>query len=222
MSRTGKVFKQRSRQVSGRFGAIDVLVNNAGFGLFGLFESASREKIQEQFDVNVFGVMDVTRAILPHFRKNKRGLVINVSSAGGIITLPLMSLYISTKFAIEGFSESLAYELSSQNIVVKLVEPGGVSTDFHKRSGEEYAQSVTVQGYEGFVAHTNKIFDQMRAAPLSTPEEIAEVIFEAATDGTSRLRYQIIKDIRPFVDAKREMSERDYEEFMRARFLPRS
>jgi short-subunit dehydrogenase len=104
----------------GRFGAIEALVNNAGFGLYGLFESTSREKIQEQFDVNVFGVMEVTRAILPHFRKNKRGLIINVSSAGGIVTLPLMSVYLSTKFAIEGFSESLAYELSSQNIVVKL------------------------------------------------------------------------------------------------------
>ena len=204
-----------------RFGIIGALVNNAGFGLYGLFESTPREKVREQFDVNVFGVMEVTRAILPHFRKNKHGLIINVSSAGGIVPLPLMSLYISTKFAIEGFSESLSYELSSQNIVVKLVEPGGVSTPFHNRSAEEYAQGVAVAGYEGFLAHMNKLFDQMRAAPLSTPEEIAEVIFEAATDGTSRLRYQAVKDIKPLVDARREMSERHFEEFMRARFLPK-
>jgi short-subunit dehydrogenase len=134
----------------------------------------------------------------------------------------MMSLYISSKFAIEGFSESLAYELSSQNIIVKIVEPGGVATAFHKRTGEEYGQSRTIQGYEGFVAHMDKLFEKMRAAPLSTPEEIAEVIFEATTDGTSRLRYQRIKDVEPFVKARREMPEQDYMEFMRAQFLPKS
>jgi NAD(P)-dependent dehydrogenase (short-subunit alcohol dehydrogenase family) len=95
-----------------RFGTIDVLINNAGFGLFGVFEATSREKIQEQFDVNVFGVMDVTRAILPHFRKNKGGLIINVSSGAGIFALPMISLYCASKFALEGFSESLSYELA--------------------------------------------------------------------------------------------------------------
>ena len=110
-----------------RFGKIDVLINNAGFGLFGVFETISREKVQEQFDVNVFGVMEVTRAILPHFRKTKGGLILNISSGAGIYTLPLISLYCATKFALEGFSESLAYELTSQNIVVKIIEWAGSS-----------------------------------------------------------------------------------------------
>ena len=101
-----------------RFGRIDALINNAGFGRYGLFEAIPREKIQEQFDVNVFGVMDVTRAILPHFRKNKGGMIVNVSSGAGIFTLPMISLYCATKYALEGFSESLAYELASQNIGV--------------------------------------------------------------------------------------------------------
>lgn len=82
-----------------RFGRIDTLINNAGFGLFGLFEATSREKIQEQFDVNVFGVMDVTRAILPHLRKNQGGLILNASSGAGIFTLPTISLYHASKFA---------------------------------------------------------------------------------------------------------------------------
>src|SRR5580704_19438495 len=128
-----------------RFGKIDALINNAGFGLYGVFEATSREKVLEQFDVNVFGVMDVTRAILPHFRKNKGGLVINISSGAGIFTLPMLSLYCASKFALEGFSESLSYELASQKIAVKIVEPGGVvSTNFGKRSGAEAAQNHSI------------------------------------------------------------------------------
>jgi NAD(P)-dependent dehydrogenase (short-subunit alcohol dehydrogenase family) len=88
-----------------RFGRIDALINNAGFGLF---EVTPREKIWEQFDVNIFGVMDVTRAILPHFRSNKGGTIINISSGAGVFTLPLISLYCASKFALEGFSESLS------------------------------------------------------------------------------------------------------------------
>ena len=91
-----------------RFGRIDALVNNAGFGLFGLFEATPKEKIQEQFAVNVFGVMNVTRAILPHFRQNKGGIILNIGSGAGVFGLPMISLYCASKFALEGFSESLA------------------------------------------------------------------------------------------------------------------
>jgi NAD(P)-dependent dehydrogenase (short-subunit alcohol dehydrogenase family) len=205
-----------------RFGRIDVLINNAGFGQYGLFEAISREKIQEQFDVNVFGVMDVTRAILPHFRKNKGGLIINISSGAGIFTLPMLSLYCASKFALEGFSESLAYELASQNIVVKIVEPGGVvSTNFGKRSGEEAAQNVALADYDAFVARTNAVFAGLRTARRATEVDVAEVIFEAATDGTNQLRYVATADIAPLVKARRETSEQEYIAFMRSRFLLR-
>ena len=106
-----------------RVGTIDTLIDDR-LRPVRVFEATSREKIREQFDVNVFGVMDVTRAILPHFRKNKGGLIINVSCRYGIFTLPMLSLYCASKFALEGFSESLSYELASQKIVVKIVEPG--------------------------------------------------------------------------------------------------
>src|SRR2546422_4940572 len=92
-----------------RFRRIEVVINNAGFGLFGLFEATPLEKVREQFEVNVFGVMDVTRSILPHFRKNKGGLILNVSSGAGVFALPMISLYCASKFALEGFSESLSY-----------------------------------------------------------------------------------------------------------------
>jgi NAD(P)-dependent dehydrogenase (short-subunit alcohol dehydrogenase family) len=203
-----------------RFGKIDALINNAGFGLFGVFEATSREKIQEQFDVNVFGVMDVTRAILPHFRNNKGGLIINVSSGAGVFTLPMISLYCASKFALEGFSESLSYELASQNIGVKIVEPGGVvSTDFGKRSRQEAAHNIALADYDEFFAHTNAIFDGLRAQRLATEEQVAEVIFSAVTDGTDQLRYVATNDIAPLVKARRETSEQEYITFMRSHFL---
>ncbi|HYA88225.1 MAG TPA: SDR family NAD(P)-dependent oxidoreductase [Nitrospirota bacterium] len=122
-----------------RFGRSDALINIAGFGLAGVFEPIPRGKVLEQFDINVFGVMEVTRVILPHFRKQMGGLIINISSRAGIVGLPMLSLYCAAKYALEGFSESLAYELASQNNVVKNVEPsGGVSiTNFSERMGRE-------------------------------------------------------------------------------------
>lgn len=203
-----------------RFGRIDALINNAGFSLFGVFEAISREKIQEQFDVNVFGVMDVTRAILPHFRKNKGGLVINMSSGAGIFTLPMISLYCASKFALEGFSEALAYELASQNITVKLVEPhGGVtSTNFTERSAQSLAKDASLTDYDDFVARTGAAFARMTAARTMSADEVAQVIYGAATDGTDRLRYLVGDDSRGFIKARQEMSEQDYVEFMRSRF----
>jgi NAD(P)-dependent dehydrogenase (short-subunit alcohol dehydrogenase family) len=205
-----------------RFGRIDVLINNAGFGLFGVFEATSREKIREQFDVNVFGVMDVTRAILPHFRKNKGGLIINVSSGAGIFALPMISLYCASKFALEGFSESLSYELASQNIVVKIVEPGGVvSTNFGKRSGQEALRNASIADYDAFVTRMNAVFAGLREERRATESDVAKVIFEAATDGTNQLRYVATADIVPLVKARRETSEKEYIELMRARFRQR-
>jgi NAD(P)-dependent dehydrogenase (short-subunit alcohol dehydrogenase family) len=202
-----------------RFGRIDALVNNAGFGLYGLFEGTSPSKIAEQFEVNVFGVMDVTRAILPHFRKNKAGLILNVGSGAGVFTLPMLSLYCASKFALEGFTEAVSYELASQNITVKLIEPGGVvSTKFGQRSGAEASQNTPLADYDAFVAHTNEVFARLRGARLATEEDVARVIFDAATDGTTRLRYVATEDIRPLVEARREASEEEYIGMMRSRF----
>jgi NAD(P)-dependent dehydrogenase (short-subunit alcohol dehydrogenase family) len=204
-----------------RFGQIDAVINNAGFGLFGLFEATPIEKVREQFEVNVFGVMDVIRAILPHFRKNKHGLILNISSGAGAFALPVISLYCASKFALEGFSESLSYELASQNIVVKIIEPGGVlSTNFGKRSGQEAAQNRPLKDYAAFVAATNEVFSELRASRLATEDDVAKVIFEAATDGTDRLRYVATGDIAPLVKARRETSEAEYIGHMRSQFSP--
>jgi NAD(P)-dependent dehydrogenase (short-subunit alcohol dehydrogenase family) len=202
-----------------RFGRIDALVNNAGFGLFGVFETISREKIQEQFAVNVFGVMDVTRALLPHFRANQSGVILNISSGAGFFGLPLISLYAASKFALEGFSEALSYELASQNIAVKVIEPGGVlSTNFSQRSGQEFGQIKAISDYDAFLANANALFTNLRGSRAGTEEHVAQVIYDAATDGTDRLRYVATDDIKPLAKMRRESSEEQYMDFMRARF----
>jgi NAD(P)-dependent dehydrogenase (short-subunit alcohol dehydrogenase family) len=204
-----------------RFGKIDALVNNAGFGLSGVFESLPHEKVREQFEVNVLGVMDVTRALLPHFRRNRGGLIINVSSRAGLVAFPMLSLYCASKYALEGFSESLAFELASQNIIVKIVEPSGgvTSTSFSERTGRERNQNAALADYDGFVARTSAIFATMQAATKTSADDVARVILEAATDGTDRLRYFTGEDTGGFVQARREMAEGDYIAFMRSRFL---
>lgn len=203
-----------------RFGKIDALINNAGYGQYGLFEAIPREKVQQQFDVNVFGVMDVTRAILPHFRKNKGGIILNVSSGAGLFTLPMISVYCASKFALEGFSEALSYELASQNIAVKLVIPhGGVTaTRFSERSRDEGAADPSLMNYDDFVARTNAAFARMTAAITMSSDDVAQVIYDAATDGTDRLRYLVGDDARGFIKAWSEMSNQDYVNFMRSQF----
>jgi NAD(P)-dependent dehydrogenase (short-subunit alcohol dehydrogenase family) len=204
-----------------RFGRIDVVVNNAGYGQYGLFEAISREKIQQQFDVNLFGVMDVTRAILPHFRDNQAGIIINVSSGAGIFTLPMISLYCASKFALEGFSEALAFELASQNIIVKIVEPhGGVRhTDFPSTSARENADDALLMSYRSFVRDMNMAYSNMPpGGRMITAEEVAQEIYRAATDGTNKLRYPIGDDTRGFLKARREQSEEAYMALIRSRF----
>jgi len=203
-----------------RFGKIDALINNAGFSLGGVFESIPREKIQEQFAVNVFGLMDVTRALLPHFRKNKSGLIINISSRAGFVGLPMNAFYSASKFALEGFSEALSYELASQNIIVKLIEPsGGVSsTHFGKRVNAERAQTVSLSDYDDFIARANAAYSGMAAKRMATADEIAQVIYGAATDGTNRLRYFCGEDTGGLAKAKAALPDEKFIELMRSRF----
>lgn len=207
-----------------RFGHIDAVVNNAGFSLWGVFESLPRKKIQEQFDVNVFGVMEVTRAVLPHFRARRKGVIVNVSSGAGVFGLPMISAYNASKFALEGFSESLSYELLSQGIVVKIVEPGGVlDTKFSQRLAQEAAEAPAApEDYAEFIAGTEEVFAGLRANRLATSADVAKVIFDAVTDGTTQLRYVATDDIKPLVDARRSTSEADYIEMMRGKFMPRA
>lgn len=202
----------------GRFGVIDVLVNNAGFGLFGVFEATPADKLREQFEVNVFGAMEVTRALLPHFRSRRAGLVVNISSGAGVFTLPLLAPYCASKFALEGFSEALSHELAPLGIAVKIVEPGGVlDTNFGARSGAEAARTPAPADYDGVAQATARLYERLSAQATSTQDDVARVIFQAATDGSDQLRYVATEDIQPLVRARRETSEAAYLQFLRAR-----
>ncbi len=172
-----------------RFGSIDVLVNNAGYGLIGAFEACSVEQIERQFATNVFGLMAVTRSLLPHFRAQKTGIIMNVSSIGGHMGFPLYSLYHSTKWAVEGFSESLQYELEPFNLRVKIIEPGPIKTDFYERSAD-LASMPGLTAYDAFVAKVMATIKNMGTGTTGSPPEVtAQVIYQAATDGSRRLRY---------------------------------
>ena len=193
-----------------RFGQIDVVCNNAGYGLMGTFESIARESIRRQYSVNVFGLFDVTRAILPHFRKNKSGLIINISSVGGRMTFPITSIYHSTKFAVEGFSESLHYELEAAGIGVKIVEPGAIATDFGGRS-LDFQHDENLEEYNAFVGNVMKVFEKiMDPANMSTPSLVAEVIYTAATDGTNQLRYLAGADAKQWMAARKSMDDQEF------------
>ncbi|MFA0965018.1 SDR family oxidoreductase [Roseivirga sp. BDSF3-8] len=184
-----------------KFGTVDVLVNNAGIGVFGAFEAADEDLIRKQFDTNVFGVMNTIKEILPHFRSRKKGKIINISSGVGKVPLPMQSLYGSTKFALEGFSESLHYELSSLGISVKIVLPGNIKTDFFKSL---YVTDIT--GFPDYKAYQQKVLtniEKLNEKTGASPEFVASIIYKAATDNKNKLRYLAGKDISLFAKVRK-------------------
>jgi NAD(P)-dependent dehydrogenase (short-subunit alcohol dehydrogenase family) len=170
------------------FGRIDVLVNNAGYGVDGVFEAMSDDVIRRQFETNVFGLMRVTRRFIEYFRDNGiRGHIIQVSSMGGRLAFPLYSIYHGTKWAVEGFSESLHYELAPLGIRVKIVEPGPIRTDFYGRN-REFIRPTDTPVYDAFVDQCDRV--AMATAHRAVgPEGVARTIYRAANSSSARLRY---------------------------------
>jgi NAD(P)-dependent dehydrogenase (short-subunit alcohol dehydrogenase family) len=188
-----------------KFGTIDVLVNNAGYGLMGVFESASDEQIQNQFEVNVFGMMKTTQAVLPYLRENGKGAIINFSTFGGIVGLPFTSLYAASKFAVEGFSEALSHELFKLNIGVKIIEPGGVHTNF--RTGLDVIKN-DIEDYNTLMAtFFSRYTKPTEHLPKANPVDVAETVFQAATDESAKLRYVVGEDAQFYIDTKLKNTE---------------
>lgn len=200
-----------------RHGAIDVVVNNAGFGEFGVFEGITDDRIRANFEVNVFGVMNVIRAVLPRMRDVGRGTIVNISSGGGIIGLPATSVYLSTKFALEGFTESIWYELDGLGIGIKLVEPGGIETPFLKKIAGQAAVNIPPHDYAEFQLKIRRRMDEL-SWERSTALEIADVVWEASTDGKKQLRYFHGPGIQHLVHSRRTAGEPAYEKLIRAEF----
>ena len=188
-----------------RFGAIDVLVNNAGYGLMGAFETLDEEQIKRQFETNVFGLMETCRAVLPHFRERQSGVLVNVASMVGRVPLPLYSVYNASKWAVEGFTEGLVYELCPLGIGIKIIEPGAVNTAFFGRSADR-ENRTGVSTYETYSKDLFGVMDKTGPGG-STPEEAADVIYKASTDGSQRLRYSVGSDARMLLLARRLLPE---------------
>jgi len=176
--------------VHAAFGRIDAVVNNAGYAVDGIFESMDDELIRRQFDTNVFGLMRVTRAVLPLLRRQRGGTLVQVSSIGGRVTFPLYSVYHGTKWAVEGFSESLAFELRQFGIRVRLVEPGAIKTDFYGRSRER-ATTPADGGYDGLVSRCEAISLRGGRERGSPTAMVAGTILRAVMDRGWRLRYPV-------------------------------
>ena len=167
-----------------RYKKIDVLLNNAGYALFGPMEAVDGRQIQQQFATNVFGLVGVTQQILPAMRAAGEGLIINISSIIGRMALPYAASYIATKFAVEGLSESMRYELDPFHIRVKLIEPGSINTEFSKGS----KQIAVSDPYRASMSKFLGLFAKRNSAG-SKPEAVAKVIYRAANDPSNRLRY---------------------------------
>jgi len=191
-----------------KFGKIDVLLNNAGYGAYGPLESFPREKIVRQFNTNVIGLLDVTKALLPHFRKNQGGIFINISSIGGKMAFPFGALYHGTKFAVEGISESLSYEVEEFGGKVKIVEPGAIATDFAGRSFD-LNNDETLTEYQPLLGKMMAGVQGMfaNASPASV---VADVIYVAATDGTNQLRYTAGEDAKALMANRKQADDASF------------
>ncbi|MGE0385960.1 MAG: SDR family oxidoreductase [Gammaproteobacteria bacterium] len=171
-----------------RFGAIDVVVNNAGYGLFGLFEEATERSYRDQIETNLFGVINMTRAVLPHFRARGAGRFVNVTSIAALFGPPLNAFYAASKFAIEGLTESLATELAPLGISFAIVQPGLTRTAIHARfAGQDIAR---IAGYDGYRERAvAAVMPDTTSPAAAEPEAVAAVILKAAQDPSPRLRY---------------------------------
>jgi NAD(P)-dependent dehydrogenase (short-subunit alcohol dehydrogenase family) len=203
-----------------RFGRIDAVVNNAGIGLFGALEATPASTIREVFETNVFGVIAVAQKVIPYLREQRSGTIINVTSNTALTPMPLVSVYAASKTAIEGFSESLAYEMSLFNIRVKLVEPGFAPTTSFGANSNERIKSLIPEPYANYAGQLlNNL--QNRSVAYTREQDVAEKIFAAATDESDKLRYPAGADSEASAELRWTNSEDEYLRQMRATFAPK-
>lgn len=228
---------------------IDILVNNAGYGLFGALEDISIEEIKKQFDTNLFGAIRTIKEVLPTMRKQKNGIIINVSSIAGVVGIPAECIYVSTKFALEGLTESISYELQPYGIKVVLIEPGVINTNFvpniklpkpidnklqqpllkeeeEKKPKVNYSNNDIKKKNSSHYSNTIDIFlshyyPAMKNALL--PKEVATVILEAIKNVSNSseclFRYLVGGDAKTFAQAKKNMSDSQLHEFISNKLL---
>ncbi|HYX55481.1 MAG TPA: SDR family oxidoreductase [Nitrososphaeraceae archaeon] len=199
---------------------IDLLVNNAGYGLFGSLEDISIEEIKAQFETNFFGVIRVTQQVLPVMRKQNSGTIVNVSSVGGRIGIPVLSAYQSTKFALEGLSESMSYELEPFGIRVVIIEPGFIRTNIINSSTSAKKDLDSKSSYFSLTQKVKNHFKSMieNASSSSPPEEVAKVILQAITSENPQLRYTVGNDAATIIQARMNMPDKEFKKMIMQNF----
>ena len=194
--------------ISSEAGRIDVLVNNAGYGLNGAFEDLAIDEIKAQYETNVFGLIRTTQAVLPIMRKQKSGTIVNISSGAGRFGLPGASAYVSTKFAVEGLSESMAYELEPFGIKVVIVEPGVIRTNFLDGLVVAKKSQDPNSPYSQIMQKTATGFEEMMKN-ASPPDLVAKVVLNAIRDENPSLRYLAGSDVETWLGGKRKMADEE-------------
>jgi NAD(P)-dependent dehydrogenase (short-subunit alcohol dehydrogenase family) len=194
---------------------IDVLVNNAGYGLVGAFEDLSVEEIKSQFETIFFGVIRLTQQVLPIMRKQKSGTIVNISSGAGRIGFPGMSAYVSSKFALEGLSESMSYELEPFGIKVVIIEPGVIRTNFKKNSvmSKKSLDNSSISPYSSIIQKIDSSISSM-VEHATPPEEVAKTILHATISNNPELRYLVGNDMIMMAETKKSMSDEDFRKMM--------
>ena len=191
---------------------IDVVVNNAGYDLMGALEESSMDEIKAQFETNFFGAVRVMQAVIPMMRKQRAGIIVNTTSLGGRISFPLNSPYHATKFALEGLSESVQYELEPFGIKTIIIEPGGIGSNFLKNLKMATKTSDPLNSPYRSIENRVSEFFKHWSQNLMHPSEVAKVILQAVTSDNPDFRYVVGKDAVMALEARRSMSDREFQE----------
>jgi len=210
--------KNAVQAILSEVGRIDVLVNNAGYALNGAFEDLTMDEIKAQFETNLFGVIRTTQAILPIMRKQEFGIIVNMSSGAGRLGYPGGSVYVSTKFAVEGLSESMAYELEPFGIKVILVEPGVIRTNFANAMVVAKKSQDPNSPYSQIMQKMATSFQHVIDCG-SSADVVAKVVLKAVTSENPNLRYLAGKDVETWVEGKRSMSDEEFYKMMKENLM---
>jgi len=195
-------------------GRIDMLINNAGYGLTGAFEDLSIDEIKTQFETNFYGLIRTTQAILPIMRNQKSGIIVNMSSGAGRFGFPMGSAYVSTKFAVEGLSESLSYEVEPFGIRVILIEPGMIKTNFSNASIMAKKSIDPNSSYAPLMKSMETGFNKL-LENASSPQLVAQITLDAMTSDKPNLRYLAGKDVEQWLEAKKKMSDEEFHDMIK-------
>jgi len=206
--------------ISNRQGRIDVLVNNAGYEHHGAVEELSIEEIKTQFETNFFGALRVMKAVLPVMRKQRSGAIVNISSIGGKIGVPLNSAYVGSKFALEGFSESIKYELEGFGIKVILIEPGAVNTNYLENSKQAQTAMIPDSPYAEFSKKVSEgVRERFKHTNSSSPMQVAEVILGAIKSEKPNTRYLVGNDAVTIMEKRKKSSDSELERWIKESLL---